>query len=166
MISATDINFKNISLEEFNIINNDIKKDKKQYVSFSDYKVTQGKYNSNIYGIFVNDNLTGMFCICTIWNHPAIRLAILNEYRGKNIAGLALEKILEDFGKLYPEIECFYSEVNPFNKKAMRVMEKHNWQRNYDYDYIIYNEGAEFVLFSKDNPYYLKQNEIKGGIYK
>ena len=158
MIEYPNINFKPITEEQYEYIEKDLLKDEKKYVQFT--------YN-DVYGIFIDDNLVGMFQLCNLWQQISIYIAIISKYRGNNFAGLALEKIINDFGAMNPSVKYFYYQIDPENVNSIKVIKKIGWQRDYSYDDVILDEGGEyFILYAKENPYYQKEQELKGEIKK
>ncbi len=162
-----NINLKKLTLEQFNYIMDDLNKDEKKFVNFTYNSDFHQKHSCNSTGIFLDDKLVGIFYIVEIWKIPAIRLAILREYRGKNIATYATDKIIDEYGKIFFDIPYFYSEVDPFNQNAINLMKKSSWERNYNFDEIISNEGgSEFLLYTKPNPHFKKEIKEKGVLKK
>lgn len=158
MTDYPNINFKPITEEQYEYIEKDLLKDDKIFVRFT---------YDDIYGIFMDDKLVGMFQLCNLWQQLSIYIAIISKYRGNNFAGIALEKIVNDFGKINPSVKYFYGQINPKNVNSNKVMEKMGWQRDYSYDDVILDEGGEyFLLYAKENPYYQKEQELKGEIKK
>lgn len=137
----TEEQFKKISF----ILNND---DDNQFVDFYNSKST--------IGIFMDNQIIGLFNLNKFINNTlAIHIALLKEFRNNGIGGIVFEKIVDEYGKTYPEIEFFIANIDYKNERAIKVLSKLNWTKTYKYDEIMINEGGEFfIIFEKNNPYY------------
>lgn len=156
MVDYNSVMLSPITEEAFNSIYNILEKDElvKKYVYFN-YEYTNG--------IFYKGNLVGLFKLNNfIDNSLSISIAILNEYRGKGIAQIARKQIVELYGKEYPEIKLFISNVKPENKSSNKSLQNLGWKQTHEYDEMMIDEGSEFFnIYYKENPYYEKKAGLK-----
>ena len=144
------INLYSLKKEDFKKIadklNND--PDVNKFVRFYDYETAVG--------IFYNNQLVGLFSLNRFINNSlAIHIAILKEFRNKGIGSKVLNKIVEDYGITYSEVEFFTVNINYKNKTAIDFVNKLGWNNTHKYDEIMDNEGSEFfIIYEKGNPYY------------
>lgn len=156
MINYNSITLSPITEEAFNQIYDILKQDDlaKKYVFFN---------YEDAHGIFYEKRLVGLFKLSSfIGNSLSISIAILNEYRGKGIAQIARMKIVELYGKEYPDVKLFISNTIPNNKSSNKSLQNLGWQQTHEYDEIMIDEGAEFFnIYFKENPYYEKKESLK-----
>ena len=149
------ITLKKITKEEFEKISNQLNNDSdvKKFVNFYDF--------DNTYGILLNNNIVGLFSLYPfIDKNVVIHIAILKEFRNKGIGSIALDEIVENYGSLFLNSKYFMLDVNYKNENAINTAKKNNWERTYEYDEMMENEGAEiFKLYRKRNPYYEEKKE-------
>lgn len=112
--------------------------------------------SKDLNGVFFNNKLIGLFTLNKFINDTlAIHIALIKEYRNKKIGGKVLNKIVEEYGQTYPEVEFFLANMNYENKIAIKVLSNLGWSRTYKYDEDMENEGGEFfIIYEKQNPYY------------
>lgn len=138
-----------IDEENFNIVSKKLNEDPEvnKFVSF--YNV------SNTDAILVDNKIAGLFKLSRfIEGNMTIHIALLKEYRGKGIGGIAINKIVEEYGENYPDAQYFMGNMNYTNKRAIKSIEKLGWDRTYRYDEMMNDEGGEFfILYEKANPY-------------
>ena len=120
-------------------------------------------FKENSFGIYYQDILVGLVNTCPfIEGNRSINIAILNEYRGRGIAQVALEKLVDNYGYLYTKSKMFLANICPFNKNSIKSLENLGWNQTRDYDELMIDEDAEFfILFYKNNPYYEKKEVLK-----
>ncbi len=150
MINENSIILQQISKEQFNIIYSLLREEGLEYVSFS--------YN-DVNGILYKKKIIGLFKLKKfIDNNLSIDIAILNEYKGKRIAPITLEKIVKTYGEKYPNIKRFIANTSPFNKPVIKSFSNSSWTQTYEYDELMIDEGSEFYnIYYKENPYYKKE---------
>lgn len=115
--------------------------------------------NQNTLGVFFDNQLVGLFTLKKfIGNTLAIHMILLPEYRGKGIGSTTINKIVNELGQNYPNIEYFIANTSDDNKKAIDSLIRAGWKKTYEYDEEMDNEGSEFfVIYQKENPYYSKK---------
>lgn len=138
-----------ISEEDFNRVNDNLKD--QHYVKFS---------YSNVIGIVYENNIVGLISMTPFIDESlSISIAILNEYRGKGIASEACNTLFDTFASEYPNVKSFMYNSDSYNEASRKAAKKLGWERTYDYDQAMEDEGAEyFIIYRKYNPYYKKAN--------
>ena len=80
------------------------------------------------YSITIDKKIIGLITFFDWYpNHVAISIIVDKRYRGKGIAGIALEKVIDLHGRNNTSINRFLYNVSQKNKSSIRVMEKLNW---------------------------------------
>lgn len=136
-----------------NNLNNDPEVNK--FITFNNKKQSNG--------ILLNNKVIGLFELYKFINGSiTIHSALLKEYRNKGIGKIIINKIVEEYGKNYPDSEYFIVNIDYKNERAIRSIEKTDWEKTYDYDEIMIDEGSQFfVLYQKRNPnFYRKKKEL------
>ena len=87
---------------------------KKNFVHFHTF------YSEQLQGIFLDGILVGLFELSKMFGNISISIYILPEFRGHGISGLVQKKIVEEYGKYYPESSRFLCEVDPRNTSSLR----------------------------------------------
>lgn len=145
-----DIKLYPLQEKDFNDISISLNNDPEvnKFVNFCNKKESNG--------VFFNNKLIGLFTLNKFINGTlAIHIALIKEYRNKKIGSKVLNKIVEEYGKNYPEVEFFLANINYNNKIAIKVLNNLGWDKTYKYDEDMENEGGEFfIIYEKRNPYF------------
>ena len=148
-----DIILRNMMEKEFLLAQKEMLQDSNSYdfVAFNSLENCQGiEYHGKIIGFYKLKKY--------IKGNISIELALIPEYRNKNLAKTINNLLLETYGNQYPNSEYFLILINYKNTKALKSIEKTDWERIYDFDEIMYNEdGEQFLIFGKKNPNYIKK---------
>lgn len=137
-----------INDEQFSKIATILNHDDNLFVNFYNVKST--------IGIFMDNQIIGLFNLNKFINNTlAIHIALLKEFRNHGIGGIVFEKILEEYGQIYSDVEFFIANTDYKNERAIHFFYKLGWHQTYRYDEQMDNEGGEFfIIFEKENPYY------------
>ena len=162
---------RKITENEYNTVANEIKEEyitNQENKNNNDYEhhnfVNFTNYDSNYYGIIVDEKVTGLIRLQNFRRNLSIDLYVLPKYRHQGI-GFAVSNILIDtLGKIYPDKEYFHCNVDAHNTKSLNLVKKLGWQVDYDLMNLFNDEGAEdLIIFTVKNPYYnLNLNEQRG----
>jgi len=148
LIKSNEIRLKKITREQFNYINNKLEK-------------VNVKFNleESTYGILYKNKIVGLISLSKWYtNDLTINIEVLKEYRGKNIATYAIEKIIEICGKVNVNIERFLYNTSPNNISANKAIQKLNWSKTSEFDDNMILEGTSFFnIYYKENPYYKRK---------
>lgn len=113
------------------------------------------------YGIYYKDKLIGLINLSSMFDNLSITIAIKKEYRGNGFASIAVNELVENFGKDYPEIEKFIYNVSTNNISSNKAAKKLNWKETSEYDEVMLDEGGQFFnIFYKINPYFKKTPKL------
>lgn len=116
-----------------------------------------------IYGIVLNNKVIGLFELCKfIENNVAIHAALLKDYRNMGFGGIAINKIVQEYGENNPDSEYFIANIDYKNTRAIKSIEKAGWEKTDEYNEVMIDEGSQFfIIYKKKNPMYrIKKKEL------
>ena len=137
---------------------------KEEYESIKDISAnftSFAVYDSKIKGIYLNNNLIGLYSLGLTFNeYLSLDIFIFPSFRGHHLGEFVIQDLILCEGENNPSIEKFMALVSPLNVRSNKVFQKLKWQVDSSYDEAMLNEGGEFFnIYYKENPYY--ENSLK-----
>lgn len=151
-----NITIRNISVEEFNNIKDEIKKEytsneENEIPNFVDFTY----FMPETIGIYFDEELVGLSRAKDFIKGKTFETYLFPQYRTEDTKELVSELLLRDYGLRYPECETFYTNLFP-EEPDKQVFENTGWFRTHEFDEAMMYEGAHmFIVYSKPNPYYI-----------